>query len=57
MTECDYAAALIEIIERAEYGTCSDGLHLGPTDLELVAKALRTLTAISAVVTLVMTSN
>lgn len=52
MTEYDHAAELAESIEQAGYGTEADGLHLGPTDLTLVAKALRALAALAAPVSL-----
>lgn len=46
MFEHDYAAALASWIEGEECGGATDGLHLGPTDLKLVAKALIALAAI-----------
>ncbi|MHB2207772.1 hypothetical protein [Methylobacterium sp. CM6257] len=52
MIEHDHAAELAETIEQAGYGTEADGLHLGPTDLTLVAKALRALAALAAAVAL-----
>ncbi|WP_043756636.1 hypothetical protein [Methylobacterium oryzae] len=50
MTEYDHAAELATWIEGEECGTAADGLHLGPTDLTLVAKALRALAALAAAV-------
>lgn len=45
MPEHAYAAALATWIEGEECGAAEDGLHLGPTDLMLIAKALRLLAA------------
>jgi len=50
MPEHDYAAALASWIEGEEQGTAYDGLHLAPTDLTLVAKALRVLASLAAAV-------
>jgi len=50
MTISQHSAALADLIEQAGFGSEQDGLHLGPTDLTLVAKALRALAALAAAV-------
>lgn len=50
MTISQHSAALADLIEQAGFGSEEDGLHLGPTDLALAAKALRALAALAAAI-------